>query len=263
MKTKRCIKGFTLIELLVVIAIIALLMSIVTPAMRKAKDYARKIICQSNYKQLGIAIGTYGSQTDYNFQNYKSAIGMSADERQRHWFFHNGTGDYAHEAQPYAIQHLLNSDILPDRQVFFCPGIKNLSYDQNYPVSRVVAGNYTPLNTDGIYEMARNGGLPSNDRPLFWSSHVWLWKKEVRGDVTSVNNISSGAMMCDMTNGSWQFAANTNTTFQNFFTAVGVSRLFQHGNVLMSDLSVKNPTDKDEELVDWLWNSNLWGGSGY
>jgi prepilin-type N-terminal cleavage/methylation domain-containing protein/prepilin-type processing-associated H-X9-DG protein len=47
-------KGFTLIELLVVIAIIALLMSILMPAVERAKKQAKYVICQSNLHQWSI-----------------------------------------------------------------------------------------------------------------------------------------------------------------------------------------------------------------
>jgi len=56
--------GFTLIELLVVIAIIALLLSIIMPALRKAKSHAMALICSSNQKQTMTAILVYASQNN-------------------------------------------------------------------------------------------------------------------------------------------------------------------------------------------------------
>ena len=52
-------KGFTLIELLVVIAIIALLLSIIVPSLRKAKEQAKLMVCSSNMHQLVMGVVAY------------------------------------------------------------------------------------------------------------------------------------------------------------------------------------------------------------
>jgi len=69
-------RGFTLIELLVVIAIIALLMSILMPALNRVKNQAQKVSCQARLKQWGLIFKLYTDDYDGYFNNRDVAGGI-------------------------------------------------------------------------------------------------------------------------------------------------------------------------------------------
>jgi len=84
---KRRTSGFTLIELLVVIAIIALLMSILMPALQRVKKQAKSVACLSKLKQWGLFFSMYAEDYNSRFMN-----GFTASPRANRWVY--ALGDY-------------------------------------------------------------------------------------------------------------------------------------------------------------------------
>ncbi|MBN2181758.1 MAG: type II secretion system protein [Sedimentisphaerales bacterium] len=234
--------GFTLIELLVVIAIIALLMGVLMPALQRVKEQARKISCRSNLRQMAFAISMYESNYNFDFESSKR------------WYFKNGTADHAHEWQPRFAEDIMNEKILPNREAFFCPSVRNLSHDKNYLYNGLRNRNLSSYDTDYI---ERNY---TDDFPVFWSTHHWIWKKRESGETPNVNDVSKDALLCDMSPSAWEKTGTGNTIGFNFIEQLGIMQMIEHYNVLMKDMSVTNPTDRDYEINKWLWGTDNWPG---
>ncbi|HSW01021.1 MAG TPA: prepilin-type N-terminal cleavage/methylation domain-containing protein [Sedimentisphaerales bacterium] len=63
-------RAFTLIELLVVISVVALLMALLLPALGRARNQARAVVCQANLKQWGVVLDLYAQSNQGHLPKY-------------------------------------------------------------------------------------------------------------------------------------------------------------------------------------------------
>ena len=76
----RAAIGFTLVELLLVIAIIAILASLLLPALGYAKESARSVACMNNLRQLGVADSLYATDNDDNYPAFRKCCDASVGD---------------------------------------------------------------------------------------------------------------------------------------------------------------------------------------
>jgi type II secretory pathway pseudopilin PulG len=102
--------AFTLVELLVVIGIIALLISILLPALGRARDQAQRVRCLSNMKQLHLAFFEYAARN-----KDQVPLGYTNGFRQMNYMLYNGGSN---TFQLYGV--LWNAGIVKSPELFFC-----------------------------------------------------------------------------------------------------------------------------------------------
>ena len=157
-------KGFTLIELLVVISIIAVLLSILMPALSKAKYLTNRIICLTRVKDQATSLMTYASANDGMFPE------------------NNGNGPQYHRSnivpggvEPVRVFDAMFGSYITNTDVMFCPLLKKLggALDKRYYVGTSYAG-WDIMEWSGISAQGANWD-PSNGPPTYVvSSYTWF-----------------------------------------------------------------------------------------
>lgn len=118
-------KAFTLIELLVVIAIIALLLAIITPALKKSREISRQVVCASNMHQWAVGTRTYCVDNNDEFP-----LRFSPDGQRNHnglmFYYVNYTPGLKSATQPRIdLLSIFVEPYLGESNVADCPGRPN------------------------------------------------------------------------------------------------------------------------------------------
>jgi len=223
--------AFTLIELLVVIAIIALLLSVLVPAIKKAKEHAQFLICKTNLKQYGVAGLLYLDENDGKFAPSYS------------WLYKDGSypwGDpssYAKEPDgpmwPY----------LSSKKVHMCPVFEKLADGVHKPAS-------VPADYKVRFAYSQNGHLgPKKSGGSFWRTAKRI--SEVRSTAgvfyfSEENPYVIEQKDCDRLTGDWSHRALNDNVLMNAHdnSVNGIGDCFASYHLSKGSPSPANPSGK-------------------
>lgn len=144
--------GFTLIELLVVTGIIAILITILIPSLSIAKAQSRMVLCQSNIRQIGMAMNLYCE--DYNQDLPLAKHGYKLKETWMHTL-----RPYLNSAQ-YDLYNSNDSKMTPFDRVRICPDDPNKDVRLKNNVSSYMLNEYTATVNPDQGTINNRRGLP-------------------------------------------------------------------------------------------------------
>ena len=137
--------GFTLIELLVVIAIIGLLMAILVPGLKNAKELTKRVVCAAGLRQVGVAMSSYAE----SYPLLPDAEGVE----HGYAVYRDDKVDSNLKPIPLRWAKLYEAGYMDTPEIFYCPGnrmdlFKYESYSNPEPWG-FLPQNYNTLDPDG------------------------------------------------------------------------------------------------------------------
>ncbi|MGB7158739.1 MAG: type II secretion system protein [Tepidisphaeraceae bacterium] len=157
---KRKHGGFTLVELLVVIGIIALLISMLLPALNKAREAGNRAACLSNLRQIGQMIHLYANENKDQI-----ALGTRSNVYQDNYTIrYTGAGQY-YSFGPYYVAGFIKKQ----PKVMHCPSSQGDIFHDFDSVNN-------PWKPDAQGELTSHTRAGYGLRPMAWDGRPILWR---------------------------------------------------------------------------------------
>lgn len=118
-------RGFTMVELLVVISIIALLIALLLPALKEARNTARSVTCQTQLRQMGLAMHSYATD---NKESVVYDTRLTSWKIQRHQFVPTTPGRLSEYLGGKKVYFDKRPNVAPNREdkPMYCPAFEPL-----------------------------------------------------------------------------------------------------------------------------------------
>jgi len=142
---RKLVRGFTLVELLVVISIIALLLSVMLPALRAAREKAKQTVCASQQKQIGTGFFMYAQSNNDKLPQSRFMSGQFTISNQPFWSyfafeidldkkgdstlkFPDYLKDWGQYGRSWGYGSLFYAGIIKEPKAFYCPSTRSNNY---------------------------------------------------------------------------------------------------------------------------------------
>ncbi|UCG55798.1 MAG: prepilin-type N-terminal cleavage/methylation domain-containing protein [Phycisphaerales bacterium] len=237
-------RGFTLIELLVVIAIIALLLAILMPSLRAARDQAKKTTCTAHVKGLVLALRMYTD--DYDGKTHDSP--------------NNGLWDNAWEDPPVVKPYPLDHDLAywgiayfpyaKNKKIFSCPSADRVDYwpENGWPESMLTHFKYCSYGLNGFVQDRKiHSEFKRHSELIVFQDHLEQ-RLDNNGDMFHIKPGESISLT------QWRYGG-TNGLFPE-----GLQECFRHRGASVTawlDGHVTEIEDTTGETVSWKWYTGV------